>query len=296
MRKTRSVPHTKPAGPARSYLYVPGDQRDLLDRVGTRGADAVILDLEDAVAVAAKSMARATVADWLSTQRIASDVWVRVNAGSVEEDLDAVLGPGMRGVVVPKAEPDLLHEVDSCLSRLERSRQVEQPLALIGLVETACGLLAAREVAASPRVHRLGIGEADLLAELRVVPSATWEELTSLRLQIVVASAAAGIGAPIAPTSTDFRNLDALRRSTEALLGLGFRARTAIHPAQLATINEVFTPTAEQTERARRLVEAYEAAERHGTGVVTDEHGRMVDVAVVRSLCEILERSARLAK
>lgn len=284
---------TQPAGPARSYLYVPGDQRDLLDRVGTRGADAVIVDLEDAVAVSAKTTARSTVADWLSTRRISSDVWVRVNAESVEEDLDAVVGSAVHGVVVPKAEPDLLQEVDSCLSRLEASRQVERPLALIGLVETACGLLTAREVAASPRVHRLGIGEADLLAELRVLPSAMREELTSLRLQVVVASAAAGIGAPIAPTSTDFRDLDALRRSTETLLGLGFRARTAIHPAQLATINQVFTPSAEQTERAQRVVEAYEAALRQGTGVVTDEHGHMVDVAVVRSSREVLERSAR---
>jgi citrate lyase subunit beta/citryl-CoA lyase len=283
---------TQPIGQARSYLYVPGDQRDLLDRVGTRGADAVIVDLEDAVAVSAKSTARAAVADWLSVRRIASDVWVRVNAGSVEEDLDAVVGSALQGVVVPKAEPDLLQEVHSCLSRLEASRQVERPLALIGLVETACGLLAAREVAASPRVHRLGIGEADLLAELRIAPSDTRQELTSLRLQVVVASAAAGIGAPIASTSTDFRDLDALRRSTEGLLGLGFRARTAIHPAQLATINEVFTPSAEQTQLARRVVEAYEAAERQGTGVVTDEHGRMVDVAVVRSSREVLERSA----
>jgi citrate lyase subunit beta / citryl-CoA lyase len=74
---------------------------------------------------------------------------------------------------------------------------------------------------------------------------------------------------------------------------LGFRARTAIHPAQLATINQVFTPSAEQTERAQRVVEAYEAALRQGTGVVTDEHGHMVDVAVVRSSREVLERSAR---
>jgi len=295
------VTYMQPGGSARSYLYVPGDRRDLLDKAEGRGADALILDLEDAVAVAAKPEARSAVSDWLSARQQTQqydrvEVWVRVNADGVEEDLDAVVGPILRGVVVPKAEPAVLHEVDACLSRLESQRQVEQPLALIGLVETACGLLAARGVAVSPRVHRLGIGEADLLAELRVVPSATREELTSLRLQVVVASAAAGIGAPIAPTSTDFRDLAALRQSTEALLGLGFRARTAIHPAQLATINEVFTPSAEQTERARRVVEAYEAAERQGTGVGTDEHGRMVDVAVVRSSREVLERSARAAE
>lgn len=290
--------YTQPGGSARSYLYVPGDRRDLLDKAEGRGADALIVDLEDAVAGAAKPEARSAVSDWLSARQQTQqcdrvEVWVRVNADGVEEDLDAVVGPTLRGIVVPKAEPSLLHEVDACLSRLESHRQISQSLAVIGLIETARGLLYAADVAAAPRVEHLGIGEADLLAELRVVPSATRDELAGLRLQVVVASAAAGIGAPVGPTSTDFRDLDALRRSTKTLLGLGFRARTAIHPAQLAIIHEVFTPSPEQIGHARRVVEAYEAAERSGGGVVTDEDGRMVDVAVVRSARELLGRAVR---
>ena len=119
------------------------------------------------------------------------------------------------------------------------------------------------------------------------------EELLPLRLQVVMACAAAGIGAPVAPTSTDFRDLAAFRQSTQALVRLGFRARTAIHPAQVATINEVLSPSAQDVARARRLVAAFEAATSQGDAVTRDEDGRMVDVAVVRAAREVLARSGR---
>lgn len=119
-------------------------------------------------------------------------------------------------------------------------------------------------------------------------PSDSREELAPLRLQVVLASAAAGIGAPVGPTSTDFRDLLALRASTEALLRAGFRARTAIHPAQIPVINEVFSPSPEEVAQARRLVEAFEQSP---AGAMTDADGRMADVAVVRSARELLSRA-----
>jgi citrate lyase subunit beta/citryl-CoA lyase len=263
-----------------------------LDKAAGRGADALIADLEDSVAVAAKATARQTVAAWLSEQRQRQcQVWVRINADSVEEDVAAVVGAGVDGIVLPKAEPAALVVLDHLLTDLERQHALAQPLGVIGLIETARGLLAAPEVAASPRVRHLGIGEADLVGDLRMRPSPRREELASLRLQVVVASAAAGIGAPIAPTSTDFRDLDALSEGTEALLRLGFRARTAIHPAQVAVINKIFTPSPEEVGRARQIVDSYEAVVRSGGGVLTDDDGRMVDVAVVRSAREVLDRA-----
>lgn len=289
---TGPVSHVSRRASARSYLYVPGDQRDRLGKAPGRGADALIADLEDSVAVAAKAMARGTVAAWLSEQKQRQcQVWVRINTDSLEEDLAAVVSAKVDGIVLPKAEPPALVVLDHLLTDLERHHSLAEPLGVIGLIETARGLLSAPEVAASPRVRHLGIGEADLVGDLRMRPSPSREELTSLRLQIVVASAAAGIGAPIAPTSTDFRDLDALSESTETLLRLGFRARTAIHPAQVAVINKVFTPSAEEVGRARRIVDSYEAVESSGGGVLTDDDGRMVDVAVVRSAREVLDRA-----
>jgi citrate lyase subunit beta/citryl-CoA lyase len=110
----------------------------------------------------------------------------------------------------------------------------------------------------------------------------------------VLASAAAGLAPPIGPVSTDFRDLVALQRSTEGLLRVGFGSRWAIHPAQVPVINQTFTPTPEQLEAARRLVERYDGALDQGIGVVVDEDGQMVDEAVVRAARRTLAR-ARLA-
>ena len=282
---------------ARSFLYVPGDRPDRIDGATGRGADALILDLEDAVPVARKELARETVARWLGEQRSGTaELWVRINPGSAAADIAACVTAGVTGLVAPKAEAGLLAEVDELLAAREAMLGLpRRQFAVLALIETAAGLLSAPEVAAAGRVVRVGLGEVDLAAELGLAPSES-RELTPLRLQVVVASAAAGIAAPVGPTSTDFRDLDALRASTRALLRLGFRGRTAIHPAQVPVINDVFSPGAEQVETARRLVAAYEDAERRGTGVITDDHGRMVDVAVVRSARDLLARAERSAR
>lgn len=287
------MPDPAGAAAARSYLYVPGDRPDRLAGALSRGADALIIDLEDAVARAAKDHARETVTRWLAglpAGGAAGQLWIRVNADLAAADISAVTA-AVTGVVVPKAEPALLAAVAGLLAAREQQAGLDHGrLRVLPLVETAAGLLQVTSLAAAPRVIRLGIGEADLAAELGLRPGPGREELAPIRLQLVIASAAAGIAAPVAPTATDFRDLAALRSSTRALLRLGFRARTAIHPAQLPVINEVFTPSPEEVGRARRLVAALEAAERDGAGVTVDENGAMVDVAVARSAREVLAR------
>jgi citrate lyase subunit beta/citryl-CoA lyase len=277
--------------PARSYLYVPGIEPDRLAKSPGRGADAVIADLEDAVAVDAKAAARETVATWLaSLSASAVQIWVRINARSPVDDI-AVLTGTAAGVVVPKADRALLERVDAVLADRERDLGLPRgSFAVLPLIESAVGLLDLPAVAAGPRVHRVGIGEADLIGELGLRPGTERAELAPIRLQTVVASAAAGIRAPVAPTSTDFRDLATFRTTSHALLALGFRGRTAVHPAQVPVINEVFTPTVEEVGAARALVELFEAA---GSGVVVDERGRMVDEAVVRSAREVLSRADR---
>lgn len=279
-----------PLTAARSYLYVPADQPERLDRSVDRGADALIIDLEDSVAFAGKAAARAAAAGWLARhEQGGPQRWVRINADSAAEDLQAVACPALLGVVVPKVEPDLVAEVDTLLTEAERRLEMTPgSLLVIPLIETARGLLLAAELARTPRVVRLGIGEADLAADLGVLPGPDRVELTSLRLQVVVASAAARIGRPIAPTSTDFRDLDAFRASGQALLRLGFRGRTAVHPAQIPVIHEVFTPGADEVRTAAELVRRFDSA---GGSVVTDEEGRMVDRAVVRGAREVLGRA-----
>ncbi|MBB4905254.1 HpcH/HpaI aldolase/citrate lyase family protein [Actinophytocola algeriensis] len=263
----------------RSYLYVPADQPRLLAGAAGRGADALIVDLEDAVAVPHKGSARTAAAGYLDT----GTAWVRINADAVAEDLAAVADrPGLAGLVVPKAEPALLSEVD----RLLESRDVP----VLALLETARGLRDLHAVAGSPRVVRLGLGEADLTGELHLRPGPDRVELWPIRSAVVVASAAAGLLPPVGPVHTEVRDLSALERTTELLLRQGFRARTAITPTQVATINAVFTPSPEEVERARATVALLSGS----TGVAVDADGRMVDEAVVRSAREVLARSDRL--
>lgn len=261
----------------RSYLYVPADQPDKLAGAAGRGADALIVDLEDAVALSGKEAARAAAASYLDT----GTAWVRINADTAVEDLAAVASrPGLAGVVVPKAEAPLLYAVDQLLAS-------RPGLPVLAILETARGLRTLDAVATAPRVTRLALGEADLAGELHLRPGPNREELWPIRSDVVVASAAAGLLPPVGPVHTAIRDREGLHTTTELMLRQGFRARTAITPAQLPTINAVFTPTEEEIRTARETV----ALLSPGTGVAVTADGRMVDRAVLRSAREILARA-----
>jgi citrate lyase subunit beta/citryl-CoA lyase len=278
---------------ARSYLYVPGDQPHKLERATRSGADAVIADLEDAVAPSAKTAALKTVADWLAT-RTGTDqpeIWVRVNASQLmTEDVRAVIGPSLAGLCLPKVDgPEQILRLDELTTAGElRAGFAPGSVRVLPLLESAAGILSAQAIAQAPRVTQLGLGELDLCGELGIEPSRDEPELLPIRLQVVLASAAARLEAPVAPVSTGYRDLDALRRSTQALKRVGFGSRWAIHPAQVPIINEIFTPTAAEVSAAQRLIEQHEAALAAGRGVFVDDHGRMADEAVVRSARRIL--------
>ncbi len=277
-------------GSARSFLFVPGDRTDMLAKAASRGADALILDLEDAVAPSAKAHARQTAAEW--TARIAPpspDVWVRVNHPGplFEDDVRAVAGPGITGIMLPKvsAAQELERAADLLDAREDGGR-----IAILPIIETASGLLTVGELAACRRVRQLMIGELDLSAELGIDPSDA-TALLPLRMQVVVASAAAGLEPPLGPVSPNFQDLEALTNETGALAALGFGSRPAIHPAQVPVFNHVFSPSPEAVARAQRLVDLYDAALAKGRGAVTDEAGHMVDEAVVRVARRLLEKA-----
>jgi len=164
---------------------------------------------------------------------------------------------------------------------------------MIPLVESAEALLQLAELARHPHVLRLAVGEADLAADLRLRPSPGEPELLPIRLQVVVASAAAGLEAPIGAVATDFRDLDALRASTRGLADLGFRARSAIHPAQVAVINGGADAARERGGAGAPARRAVQDVRRRREGATTGEDGRMVDAAVIRSARETLAHARR---
>ena len=292
----------------RSTLYVPGDQPEKMAKALKSGADGIIFDLEDAVAPSSKGRARSTVAEFIRTQITRAPIasaqmteenrpalLVRVNVGDAGIDdlrgLVPVCGAGLAAIYLPKiSHVDELRAVDFELAALEvAAGLVAGVLGVVALLETAEGIFNARIIAGGPRVRRLAIGEADLSAELGVeLTGGSEHEMLSARSMLVLASAAAGIDPPVGPVSTDFRDLEALRASCEGLRRMGFRGRSCIHPAQVAVVNEVFTPTVAQLEKAERLVANYDDALRAGEGVIVDDSGRMIDEAVVRSARRIV--------
>ncbi len=264
----------------RSVLYVPGDRPAMIARAGRRGADLVLIDLEDSVPVAAKPAARTAAVEAIAGLRAETKVGVRVNAspGELDADLAALAGIEVDIVFVPKATLALADQVAAAIRHG----------GLVALVESGKGLLEAPALAAHPRVVRLAVGEADLGADLGMHAAPDDQAWIPSRAWLVWSSAAADLDGPIGPVYTDLPDLDGLRESTRRLAAMGYAGRSAIHPTQIEVINEVFTPSAAELEAARRLVAAYDAALAAGRGVIVDDRGAIVDEAVVR-------RSRRLA-
>lgn len=271
----------------RSWLYVPGDRPDRFDKAVRTGA-AVVLDLEDAVPPAGKDAARDAVVEWLRGEAGDGEVWVRVNTGGRgRDDVDAVARtPRLTGVVLPKAgSPALLDRVHDQLSAAEAATgRAPCSLGVSPLVESAAGVLAAPALAAGPRVRCLQLGEVDLAADLGVTPGPDGAELLLARSTVVLASAAAGIAPPPAAVSTEFRDLDAFEAQTRALLALGFRGRACIHPAQVAVVERVCRPSADDVAAARDVLARLAAS----PGVAVGADGRLLDEAVARQARSIL--------
>jgi citrate lyase subunit beta/citryl-CoA lyase len=273
----------------RSLLYVPAVRPELFDKAASGDSDAIILDLEDSVPLSQKDAARDNVRRWLEARRPTdTEVWIRVTPEFLAQDLETVVVPGVDGIMIAKCSVDSLDHADAILCELE-SRRRASPLALIGLIETAYALRSIAAMSARKRLLTFGIGEVDLLADLRVarVPG-TLAVIDTIRLDVVIGCAAAGLAAPIAPTSTNFRDLDGFIASTEQFVNLGFRGRTALHPSQVPIINAALTPSADDVVRAQRLLDLYALTD---GGPTVDDRGHFVDEAVVREAREVLART-----
>lgn len=285
-------------GRARSYLYVPGIRPDLMVKSATYGPDAVILDLEDAVLETAKDEALAHTRAHLELSTPGPQQWVRLDGRRLEQQITALAGlPGLTGFVLPKTTLPAFAAADDLLAEIEKtaSTPTDRPLPVIGLLESAEGIIQAPELAAQPRLLRFAIGEADLLADLGMDAGVDRAELWPIRLQVVVASAARGKAAPIAPVHLSIRDLTGLRSSTGEFRRRGFRARTALHPGQVSTINEAFAPSEAEVVAARQTLELFERARDSGDAVAVDADGSFIDEAVVRS-CRAILRSAEDAE
>jgi citrate lyase subunit beta/citryl-CoA lyase len=252
---------------ARSYLFVPATDEHRVDKALASTAHAVVVDLEDAVAEDRKGEARTLIAKRLRMPRPRGAQLVRINGidtPHARADLQAVAELALDGIVVPKAEPQPLQTL------------APSGPPIVALIETAIGLRRAFETASRPRVTRLMLGNVDLAAQLGATPGPDGLELLHARSTLVVDAIAAGIGGPIDGPCTAIGDEEALRGETTAAKALGFAAKACIHPNQLATVHDVFTPTDDELAWARRVVAAAEGSR----GAVAVD-GQMVDAPVV---------------
>jgi len=288
----------------RSLLFVPGNNWRLIESAKRIAeADAIILDMEDAVPIDDKETARWFVRDATRELKDAGHfVVVRVNSISsnlVEDDLRAVVQEGVDAVMLPKAESrDDVLALEGMLSREERAKGLE-PIGIIPLIESARGVLNANEIAlASERVMALAFGAADYLRDLGrsyFVLSPEEYELLFPRVQIVLAARNADIYAIDTPYLGLIIDLEGLAKEARIALNLGFKGKMCIHPSHVKVINEVFTPSEKEVELAKKIVSAYEEAIKQGLGASSVE-GRMIDKATYDQAKQLLALVDALAK
>lgn len=277
---------------ARSLLFVPATSQRKVEKAFASAADGVIVDLEDAVALAEKPQARLQAAEFLKTRR-AGQVFLRVNAISTPFCYDDVLTAAVAeidGIVLPKAECAAdVATMDWLLTQLEaKAGKPAGSIEITPIIETARGLAAAAEIAAaSPRLRRLAFGAVDLALDMDIDLGDDAGAMAHARFALSLASRQAGLAGPLDTVFVDIANADGLRASTLRARGMGFSGKACIHPAQLDIVNEVFTPSEKELARAQAIVTAFAEAEAAGSAAVSVD-GMMVDYPVVLKARRIL--------
>lgn len=270
----------------RSYLFVPGNQFERIGKALISNADAVIVDLEDSVAISEKHNARIMAEKALNSFNLnGKAVYIRINdmkSSFWEEDLKFVSKYKHFGVLLPKAEsPDEIRQVDQFLN---------EPYKIIPLIETAKGVLEAFNIAsASKNVFRLAFGAVDYCLNLGITLSVNELELLFPRSALAVASKAAGIESPIDTVYVDLNNESGLKKETEIALQLGLYAKMCIHPKQVDIVNQVYAISEKDEKWAKEIVVAFEQAELEGTAAIS-LNGIMIDYPVYKQALSILKK------
>ena len=284
----------------RSFLFAPGNHIRRVEKCLTLGADAVILDLEDAVANAEKTDARAMVVEALGRPRNCRG-YVRVNSlGTVwsHSDFMAVVARGVDGIVLPKVESAAdLQTGEWLLSALERDHGLpEGSIDLIPIIETASGYCHIAEITrAAKRVRRIAFGAGDFTLDLGITWSADESELLPYRSTLIAQCRAAGLEAPIDTVWVSLADRDGFNRSVQRAKDLGFQGKLCIHPDQVPVVNACFRPTEKDLTQARRVVDAFAQAERDGLAAIQLD-GQFIDYPIVYRAQRLIEHAEAIAQ
>jgi citrate lyase beta subunit len=287
-------------GGMRSKLFVPGSRPELFDKAMAGEADAISIDLEDAVVEQRKAEARGIVADWFRARGVVATgkcVIVRVNAMDTphfEADVAAVVRPGLHVLNLPKPESaDAVRAASAAVQRAERANGVTEPVRLLLNIETPRALRVAAELAgADARVMGLQVGLGDLFEPLGIARreiAAVQQVLLTVRMAAGEAGIEAYDGA-----FADVRDAEGYMAEAQLARRLGLAGKTCIHPSQVALANQAFRPTDEEIAHASKVVEAAADADARGLGAYIVD-GRMIDAPFVRRAQAIVAAARRLA-
>lgn len=280
----------------RTMMFVPGNNPGMMADAHIYGPDSIMLDLEDSVSMHEKDTARLLVYNALKTIDYGdTEMVVRINPLNTpygKKDIEAVVKAGVHVVRMPKTETaDEVREVEAEIERVEREIGAVGRTRIMAAIESALGVVNAYDIAtSSPRMMGIALGAEDYCANLKTQRSKEGDELRLARETIVVAARAAGIDA-LDTVYSNLNDMETFRREVEYIKTLGFDGKSIINPRQIEVVNEVFTPTEKDIEKARAIVAAIKEAEKKGSGVIA-LNGKMIDRPVVIRA----ERTITLAK
>lgn len=280
----------------RTMMFVPGNNPGMMADAHIYGPDSIMLDLEDSVSMHEKDTARLLVYNALKTIDYGdTEMVVRINPLNTpygKKDIEAVVKAGVHVVRMPKTETaDEVREVEAEIEKVEREIGAVGRTRIMAAIESALGVVNAYDIAtSSPRMMGIALGAEDYCANLKTQRSKEGDELRLARETIVVAARAAGIDA-LDTVYSNLNDMETFRREVEYIKTLGFDGKSIINPRQIEVVNEVFTPTEKDIEKAKAIVAAIKEAENKGSGVIA-LNGKMIDRPVVIRA----ERTITLAK
>jgi len=289
-------------GPIRSALFVPGNRPDRVDKAMNTMADAVIIDLEDAVPFSQKEETRAKVREKVLQYQDKKTV-VRLNGLDTKffaDDVKEVVVPGLQCLMVPKIEDsDHIRQIHGVLLAEEKKKGMDPgTVSIIPLIESGAGIQNVFQILSEPtdphRLFTIAFGAADYTLDMGIEMTKSAKELDYPRARIAVACRAADVEPPLdTPFMIDLKDLEGLKADAARARGLGFQGKLCIHPNQIAPCHQVFSPKPEEIQYAQRVVRAFEDAEAEGRAAIQLE-GKFIDYAIVERSRRVLQLAAAI--
>lgn len=278
----------------RSLLFIPGNNPAMLQNADVFESDAIIIDLEDAVALNEKDSARNLVSNFLKHFRPSVEVIIRINGldtNFYQRDLELVVSNNMNTIMLPKASVVDLIKLDNLLCSLEEKINIIEKINVIPIIELATSVLEVEQICKAPRVNGVLLGAEDLTSDLEVSRTLEGEEIFYARSRIAMACKAFKIDAIDTPF-TDVNNEKGLIADCKKAQSLAMNAKACIHPNQIDIVNQIFSPNQQSIEYALRVLTAYEKALQEGKGVFSLD-GKMIDKPIIERAQKIIKKAEK---